>query len=241
MAFPLPPTTPPLLARAAHRRAAKRRKDDTESSDWLEAQRAAERHHERFPRRDNRIDAEILRFVSGLDLSGRTVLEVGGRRYPRSHLFEPSGASYVAVDLDPDTGDGVVAADICSCPELPSDSVGMVVSVDVFEHLAEPWRAAKEICRILEPGGVAYTSTLFSWRYHPVPADYWRFTPAALELLFSRLDLIESGFDDTERRRNITGKGKSAPIEQDAFGGWRENWRVFHVGRKPRLAAEAGR
>ena len=39
-----------------------------------------------------------------------------------------------------------------------------------------PWLAAAEIARILKPGGLAITHTLFSWRNHPCPIDYWRFS-----------------------------------------------------------------
>ncbi|MEZ5372506.1 MAG: methyltransferase domain-containing protein [Microthrixaceae bacterium] len=197
---------------------------------------AASRAHTNQPSRDDRVNRQIVDLVAGQHLEGRTVLEVGGRNHPRSALLEGSGAGYVSVDLDGATGDGVLVADICSCPEIETASMAMVLSVDVFEHLAEPWNAAAEISRILEPGGVVYTSTLFSWRYHPVPEDYYRYTPAGLEHLFGSLDTISSGFDTTERRRNLLGTGYAAPLEPDAFGGWRENWRVFHAGRKPHSA-----
>ncbi len=108
-----------------------------------------------------------------------------------------------------------------------------MLSVDVFEHIDRPWLAAAEIGRILAPGGLAYTSTLFSWRYHPCPIDYWRYTPEALEFLFGELIMLEKGFDLTERRRDVRKKAKDDPMALDAMGGWRENVRVFHAGLKP--------
>lgn len=107
----------------------------------------------------------------------------------------------------------------------------MILSVDVFEHLTRPWLAAEEITRLLAPGGLAYTSTLFSWRYHPCPVDFWRYTPDALAFLFQGLDEIDSGFDLTERRRDFRKKAKADPIPLDEFGGWRENVRVYWAGR----------
>ena len=61
--------------------------------------------------------------------------------------------------------------------------------------------------------------------------DYWRFTPDALMFLFGQLRTMRADFDTVERRRNLIGKGRNR-VEPDAFGGWRENWRVFYAGVK---------
>ena len=107
-----------------------------------------------------------------------------------------------------------------------------MLSVDVFEHIDRPWLAGEEIVRILRPGGLVYTSTLFSWRYHPCPIDYWRYTPEALESLMRGTDTLDLGFDTTERRRDVRKKAAEDPMPYDALGGWRENVRVFHAGVK---------
>ncbi len=142
-------------------------------------------------------------------------------------MLDLDDVGVAATELD------VVIGDITSCPEIESATYDVVVSVDVFEHVRRPWLAADEITRILRPGGLSYTSTLFSWRYHPVPVDYWRFTPECLEFLFGELEMIEAEFDAAERRRDIRGHGRRDQVHVDALGGWRENWRVTHVGRKP--------
>jgi ubiquinone/menaquinone biosynthesis C-methylase UbiE len=118
---------------------------------------------------------------------------------------------------------------------VPDESVDIALSVSTFEHIAEPWLAAGEIGRILKPGGLSITLTVFAVRYHPVPQDYWRYTHSALELLFEKyggLETVESGYDLAGRRDNRNGK---LPEDLDlAPGGWTENWGVFHVGRKPK-------
>src|SRR3990167_8918493 len=48
----------------------------------------------------------------------------------------------------------------------------------------DPPAAARTIGRLLKPGGLAITQTLFAWDYHPRPVDYWRFTHAGLAYLF---------------------------------------------------------
>ena len=191
--------------------------------------RKAQDRHKNAPPRHDRIGLHIKNVLAAAGVVNGHILEIGGRKNPHNdHL---SAYSFTNLDLS-GAGEGVRIGDITHCPEIDSESYDAVISVDVLEHVNRPWLAANEIARILKKGGVTYHSTLFSWRYHPCPIDYWRFTPACLEFLFDSLELIESGFDDLERRRNILGKGRFA-LKPDTFGGWRENWRVFYAGRKP--------
>jgi SAM-dependent methyltransferase len=187
------------------------------------------------PNRDARIDDHLARCIRTAGLSNGRALEIGGRKHPRHHLFPGPSWEYVELDLEP--GPGHLVADITGCPEVPDASFDVIVSVDVFEHITRPWKAAEEIARLLRPGGLSYTSTLFSWRYHPCPIDYWRFTPDCLAFLFEGLETIDVGFDTTERRRDVNGHGRADRLPEDALGGWRENWRVHHVGRKPGAGA----
>ena len=78
-------------------------------------------------------------------------------------------------------------------------------SSDVFEHIDRPWLAAQEIARILRPGGIAITHTLFSWRNHPCPIDYWRYSAECLEFLFGDLTCLEKGYDLSQRRDDQPG------------------------------------
>jgi SAM-dependent methyltransferase len=183
------------------------------------------------PERDERISAHFLSHVQQAGIQGGRVLEVGARSVSRAELLDQERFTYEVMDLDSDLG--TIVGDITHCPEVPDESFDVVVSVDVFEHLTEPWSAAAEIVRILKPGGLSYTGTLFSWRYHPCPVDYWRFSPAGLIHLFKGLDVVDADFDALERRRDIRKKSRHDPFGFDAFGGWRENIRVYHVGRKP--------
>ncbi len=195
----------------------------------LQAMHELETYYQRFPIRHERIGQHMQTLLTGAGVKGGRLLEIGGRLNPHADRFE--GFEYVALDLS-ETGPGVIKGDITNCPEIESGSFDAVVSVDVFEHIREPWLAAKEIGRLLRPGGFTYHSTLFSWRYHPCPVDYWRYTPDALRFIFDDLECLRADFDAVERRRNIIGRGKNR-VAPDAFGGWRENWRVFYAGVKP--------
>ncbi len=193
------------------------------------ARNEAETRHRANPKRHDRIGDLIEGFFREQGLASGAVLEIGGRDNPYRERF--SQYAYTNLDLG-ETGPNVLIGDITDCPHIDDASFDAIISVDVFEHINRPWLAAKEIGRLLKPGGLCYHSTLFSWRYHPCPIDYWRFTPEALRFLFADLEHIDSGFDDLERRRNIMGRD-STKLTPDAFGGWRENWRLHHAGKKP--------
>lgn len=131
-----------------------------------------------------------------------------------------------------------IVSDISNCKEIADNSFDFVFSMDLFEHLKQPWLAAKEIGRITKPGGIVFTSTLFSWRYHEAPIDYWRFTPQCLVSLFEDdFECIEANWDVAPRRgldvEGLQGDGKANDkVPEDEFGAWRENWRVYYIGRK---------
>ncbi|MBR9823346.1 MAG: class I SAM-dependent methyltransferase [Rhodobacteraceae bacterium] len=164
-------------------------------------------------------------------LRGGRMLEIGGRLNPRHRDFPDF--DYHALDLEKAPGaEGVkvMAGDITNCPQIPDGSFDFIFSFDVFEHIDRPWLAGQEICRLLRPGGVTVHSTLFAWRYHPCPIDYFRFTAPGLKSLFD-LDCLYSDFDYSERRRDVRGQGRYA-LKPDLLGGWRENVRVHYAGVK---------
>jgi SAM-dependent methyltransferase len=151
-------------------------------------------------------------------------LDVGGRRGEWQGLA--AGFEYYILDLEPWVeGSDLIRGDICRCPEIPDASYDVVFSASLLEHVREPWEAARSIGRILAPGGLAVTRTLFAWEYHEKPIDFWRYTHAALEFLFERyggLVTVRSGYDVSRRWRN---RGTD---------GFQEHWEVIHIGRKPR-------
>ncbi len=171
-----------------------------------------------------------------LDLKGM-VLEIGGHRLAKSAcgLFPSPRFTYHDLNLIKTDIERTIIGDITDCRETISDeSFDVVFSSDVFEHIERPWLAAQEIARILKPGGVAFTITLFSWRNHPCPIDYWRFSAEGLEFLFSDLVCLEKGYDLSLRRKDHQGFWPSGmdSVPVDRFGGWRENWAVYNVSRK---------
>ena len=185
------------------------------------------------PSRWDRVYEITQAALTTADLRGGTMLEIGGRLQPRNEDFP--AFTYHALDLKdaPGAGIHVAVGDITHCPHIPDNSYDFIFSLDVFEHINKPWLAAAEIQRLLKPGGVTVHSTLFAWRYHPCPIDYWRYSAEGLKSLFDGLECLHADFDTTERRRDLRGQDGNA-VALDALGGWRENIRVNYAGMKPK-------
>jgi SAM-dependent methyltransferase len=91
------------------------------------------------------------------------------------------GKRYTGLDRRP--GPGVdLLADVEDLPQADT-SVGTVIAMNTFEHVPRFWRGFAEIRRVLKPDGALLVSCPFHFKIHNYPADYWRFSPAALELL----------------------------------------------------------
>ena len=156
--------------------------------------------------------ALIGHYLAQLDLSGQ-VLQVGGRQLGECaiDLFPAPRFSYRNLNREASEIPDTVLADITDCRDvIPDESIDLVISSDVFEHIAHPWLAAAEIRRILKPGGLVVTHTLFDWRNEPGPSDFWRYSPDSLDVLFDGLECLEKGYDLSDH------PGSS----------------VYHVGRK---------
>lgn len=141
-------------------------------------------------------------------------------------------------DLEGGGADGV-ACDITK--PLPVEWHGkfdIVITQSAFEHFKDPFAAADNCVRLLRPGGLLLLHTVFAWRYHPVPRDYFRFSDDALRYMFEErngLETLACGYDIAWRRWDIRGGyfGDRDVPPIDELGGFRENWSVFYAGRKP--------
>lgn len=179
--------------------------------------------------------ATLEHYLEQLQLSG-DVLEIGALSRAKSAVaaFPAPRFRYRNCDLAAGNVPDTIQADITCCPQIPDDSYDVIISCDVFEHIDRPWLAAAEIARILRPGGIVLTRTVWAWRNHPCPIDYWRFSPQCLDFLFDSLECLELGYDLSERRADYPGfwrdGGDSVPV--DELGGFRENWAVYSVHRK---------
>jgi len=111
----------------------------------------------------------------------RDVLDVfcGTRPYED---FLPSTARCTGFDVE---GNPYGTADVVSDEFLPfsDESFDLVTCIQAFYYLNDPDHGAKEIWRVLRPGGVAVITVPFVWGYERTLLEY-RFTEPALAHLF---------------------------------------------------------
>jgi SAM-dependent methyltransferase len=77
---------------------------------------------------------------------------------------------------------------VCNGDNLPfkDNSFDVVLSLDVLEHVPNPWVHAEELIRVLKPGGIVYADVPFLQPYHGYPYHYFNMTTAGLRTLFEK-------------------------------------------------------
>lgn len=115
------------------------------------------------------------------------VLDVGCGEKPYADLF--SEAHYVGLN---GTREGACPDVIGDAQQLPvaSESVDIVFSTQVIEHVPYPERMLREAWRVLRPEGRIILTGPFYWPLHEEPYDFYRFTKYGFERL-----LQDAGFD----------------------------------------------
>ena len=101
----------------------------------------------------------------------------------------------ISIDVLPNTNVDLV----CEAEALPfaDDSIDLVASGAVFEHVHNPLKAASESRRILKVGGKLRIDTAFLQGYHGFPGHYFNMTPQACEtFLLDDLRLVRSYTSD---------------------------------------------
>lgn len=98
----------------------------------------------------------------------------GDRRFKDSRYI---GFEYLPFELPDVFGDGHA---------LPfADEVfDVVFSQAVMEHMRDPYAAAREIARVLKPGGLVYVESAFMQPLHAVPYHFFNTTPWGIEVIF---------------------------------------------------------
>ena len=192
----------------------------------------------------NELGKMMIRKYSGTmgDIGQNKMLDIGA--FADKDRIDIEGNSkywldmdYHVLNLEGDPHPKFIKADITNCPQIPSNSFDFIYTQDTFEHIDKPWKAASEMIRILKPGGLIYVITLFAWRYHKAPEDYFRYTPWGLMSLFDGLRHCETNWCGKMRRgpngMGMQGDGLANDIvPEDMLGAWRENWRVYYMGKK---------
>lgn len=168
------------------------------------------------------------------------ILEVGSRVAAKQDLLGTPrtyfpGRDYVGLDIQPGTGVDVVG-NVEALPQ-PDASFGTVIALETLEHVERFWVALEELQRVLRPDGVMVISVPFYVHIHNHPADYWRFTPTALDSLLGAFPNRLVGYHGAKKRPTgvwaiAFGPEREPPTEAEVkafrqrviqYGHWRLN------------------
>lgn len=119
--------------------------------------------------------------------SGYKVLDIGSGGQWARHIFEKNNLTYIGCDIEdcisPEKQDFFVTD--AHIP-LAENTIDLVISNSVLEHIDTPEIAISEASRVLKPGGLFYCQTNFLYQEHGEPIDYCRFTLNGLRKLTER-------------------------------------------------------
>jgi len=122
------------------------------------------------------MDRETEEFVRSLNCSSWHALEISGTRWQDFGF-----ASYRNVSFP--------EYDICEGP-LEQEAFDIVIAEQVLEHVLWPYRAVRNVWKMLRPGGVFVATTPFLIPVYDCPVDCSRWTELGLKHL-----LAEGGFE----------------------------------------------
>ena len=124
---------------------------------------------------------------------------------------------------------------------LKSNSLDVVMTNQVFEHIPFPWASFIEITRVLRPGGLLFLVAPSRGHRHGTN-DAWRYYPDSFKALamFARMHLLESFVDmppklENSRRVDYSRIDTTHSYWGDAVGVFRKPQRP---SRRGRLAGE---
>jgi len=125
-----------------------------------------------------------------------TVIDVGCGTSPYQSLVESrSGVDrYIGMEYPGARdyfGEEITSVDLMGdVQDLPihSETVDLVLCLEVIEHVPEPEMAMREVLRVLKPSGVFILSAPSTFKLHMEPHDYHRFTKYGLQYLLSKME-----------------------------------------------------
>lgn len=158
------------------------------------------------------------------------VLEVGTKRsiateatHHMRHFPCTERKNYIMVDIDEGI-DVDVIADLHNLPDAWTETFDAFFAAAVFEHLQRPWIAAKEVARILKPGGICYIGTHQTFPIHGFPSDFFRFSKEALRLIFDDAGLKVIDCNYKYRAKIIPPPDLLDSARVDAWNSSQEAW-----------------
>jgi SAM-dependent methyltransferase len=148
------------------------------------------------------------------------VVEIGALQIPGQEKYADlrplfPGKEFIGCDMR--EGPGVDRVENVHQLGFGDGSVGTIIMLDTLEHVRYIFDAMREVHRVLQPGGVVVMTSVMLCPVHDYPADYWRFTGEAFEVL---LEQFESRLVFTDRPalfpRSVYGMGVKGALGEEA-------------------------
>jgi SAM-dependent methyltransferase len=145
------------------------------------------------------LDLQILTIYSDLkatipSLTGN-VLDVGCGQSPYKHLLVPGTTKYFGIDIvdarkfdytnphiTPFNGEDI---------PFESEMFSGLVCTEVLEHVQNYQKLIDEMYRVMRKGGKGIITVPWSARYHYIPYDFFRYTPATLKSMFTMFSEVQ--------------------------------------------------
>ena len=144
------------------------------------------------------MNQETWELVNNLCPCDLEVLEISGRTWEERMPFK----NYTSIHFP----------DFDICESSLSGSFDLIIAEQVFEHLPWPYRAGKNIYKMLKSGGYVLITTPFLIRIHKNPTDCSRWTETGIKHL-----MAECGFSI---ERIQTGSWGNRACVQANFSKW---------------------
>jgi SAM-dependent methyltransferase len=100
---------------------------------------------------------------------------------PYRSLFTPLVSKYIGADIAINPLADIFMDQSSSSIALEAESVDLIISTQVLEHVESPDLYLAEAHRLCKSNGLLILSTHGHWIYHPTPNDYWRWTNSGLQ------------------------------------------------------------
>lgn len=145
------------------------------------------------------LDLQILTIYSDIKnelpkFKGK-VLDIGCGQSPYRYLLNASQTEYKGIDVVEASSFDYVNNDITlfdgEIIPFPDSTFDAIICTEVLEHVYNYQTLVDEMYRVSKPNAKAIITIPFSARYHYIPYDFFRYTPSALEKIFSKFSKVE--------------------------------------------------
>jgi SAM-dependent methyltransferase len=114
------------------------------------------------------------------------LLDAGCGDMPFKEYLVDRVSRYDSLDLFPRTADVTYVTDLQNMTGVPGGTYSSAICLEVLEHVPDPFRAVRELYRVLAPGGILIVSVPHLSRLHDEPHDFFRYTRYGLASLLEQ-------------------------------------------------------